>query len=49
VQYGAQNGNWSSYFAAQGLTDDGWRQKSPAKLGRIPSGGGWASPPDDFM
>ncbi len=35
MQYGAEMGNWGIYVAAQGLTDDGWRQKSPAKLGRF--------------
>lgn len=35
VQYGVQKDNWSAYFAAQGLTDDGWRQSSPTKLGRF--------------
>lgn len=35
VQYGAEMGNWGIYVAAQGLTDDGWRLRSPAKLGRF--------------
>jgi iron complex outermembrane receptor protein len=35
MQYGAEMGNWGIYVAAQGLSDDGWRQKSPAKLGRF--------------
>jgi iron complex outermembrane receptor protein len=48
VQYGAQNGNWSSYFAAQGLTDDGWRQKSPAKLGRFYGDVGWRDDRAEF-
>lgn len=35
LQYGAQNGNWSTYIAAQALSEDGWRQASPTKLGRF--------------
>jgi iron complex outermembrane receptor protein len=35
LQYGAEMGNWGIYIAAQGLNDDGWRLKSPARLGRI--------------
>jgi iron complex outermembrane receptor protein len=35
LQYGAEMGNWGVYIAAQGLTDNGWRQASPSKLGRF--------------
>ena len=35
MQYGGQVGNWSTYVAAQALSDSGWRQSSPAKLGRF--------------
>lgn len=35
VQYGAEMGNWGVYVAAQGLTDDGWRLRSPSRLGRF--------------
>lgn len=41
VQYGAQNGPYAIYLAAQGLTDDGWRLKSPTKLGRFYGDLGW--------
>lgn len=35
TQYGGQVGNWSTYIAAQALSENGWRQLSPAKLGRF--------------
>ena len=35
VQYGVQKGDWSAYFAAQGMNDDGWRLKSGAELARV--------------
>lgn len=35
LQYGAEMGNWGVYIAAQGYNEDGWRLKSPAKLGRF--------------
>lgn len=41
LQYGAEMGNWGVYIAAQGLTDDGWRRQSPAKLGRFFGDIGW--------
>ena len=41
VQYGVQKGDWSAYFAGQGVSDDGWRQKSDAKLGRFYGDIGW--------
>ncbi|MDB5634835.1 MAG: TonB-dependent receptor, partial [Tardiphaga sp.] len=41
LQYGAEMGNWSTYIAAQGLTDNGWRQASPSKLGRFYGDIGW--------
>jgi len=41
TQYGAEFGNWSTYFAAQALSDQGWRKKSPAKLGRFYGDVGW--------
>jgi iron complex outermembrane receptor protein len=41
VQYGVQKGPYALYLAAQGLHDDGWRQKSPTDLGRFYSDLGW--------
>ncbi|HEY0330212.1 MAG TPA: TonB-dependent receptor [Rhodopseudomonas sp.] len=41
MQYGAESGNWSTYLAAQALTDNGWRQASPAKIGRFYGDLGW--------
>ncbi|MFX6119145.1 hypothetical protein ABTE85_23025, partial [Acinetobacter baumannii] len=35
LQFGAESGNWSTYIAAQGMQDHGWRQKSPTQLGRF--------------
>jgi iron complex outermembrane receptor protein len=35
LQYGAEMGNWGIYIAAQGQNEDGWRLKSPSKLGRF--------------
>lgn len=41
VQYGQTNGTWSSYFAAQGLDDHGWRYKSGTSLARMYGDVGW--------
>src|SRR5262249_53941473 len=41
VQYGGISGPYSLYIAAQGINDEGWRQKSPATLGRVYSDFGW--------
>ncbi len=41
AQYGAVNGPYSLYLAAQAMHDDGWRQKSPANVGRFYSDAGW--------
>ena len=41
LQYGAESGNWSTYIAAQGMQDHGWRQKSPTTLGRFYGDIGW--------
>ena len=41
AQYGAMNGPYSLYLAAQAMHDDGWRQKSPANVGRFYSDVGW--------
>src|SRR4051812_12689355 len=41
VQYGAQSGPFALYLNAQGLTDQGWRRKSPAHLGRFYGDFGW--------
>jgi iron complex outermembrane receptor protein len=43
AQYGAEIGNYSAYFAAQGLRDGGWRFKSPADIARIYGDVGWRS------
>ena len=48
MQYGAQMGNWSAYFAAQGLNDDGWRQKSPTSLARMYGDIGWRNDQMEF-
>ena len=41
VQYGAQKGDVAVYVAAQGLRDDGWRDKSPSEIGRFYLDLGW--------
>src|SRR6267378_2950401 len=41
AQYGAQFGNYSAYFAAQGLHDGGWRFQSPADVARLYADFGW--------
>jgi iron complex outermembrane receptor protein len=41
AQYGAQFGNYSAYFAAQGLHDGGWRFQSPADIARLYADFGW--------
>ncbi|MBB5045710.1 iron complex outermembrane receptor protein [Rhodopseudomonas rhenobacensis] len=41
MQYGVESGNWSTYIAAQAMTDNGWRQASPAKIGRFYGDVGW--------
>src|SRR5262249_50069216 len=35
LQYGARLGDVGFYLAAQGLRDDGWRDRSPAEFGRL--------------
>jgi iron complex outermembrane recepter protein len=35
LQYGVQAGDFASYIAADGLNEDGWRQRSPSELRRI--------------
>ncbi len=41
VQYGGQKDNWSTYLAAQGIADEGWRQRSPSELARFYGDIGW--------
>ena len=41
TQYGAQFGNWSTYFAAEAFREQGWRTASPAKVGRFYGDVGW--------
>lgn len=41
LQYGAQKGDFALYVAAQGLRDDGWRDKSPTDIGRLYMDLGW--------
>jgi iron complex outermembrane receptor protein len=48
MQYGAEFGNWSTYFAAQGSHDNGWRQKSPSTLGRFYGDIGWRDDKAEF-
>lgn len=48
VQYGVEQGNWSTYVAAQGMRDDGWRQASPAKTGRFYGDVGWRDDRAEF-
>lgn len=48
VQYGVQKDNWSTYIAAQGLDEDGWRQKSPATVGRFYGDIGWRNDISEF-
>lgn len=48
VQYGAQKGDWSAYFSAQGMNDDGWRVKSPTELARMYADIGWRNDQAEF-
>lgn len=41
VQYGAHRHDVAVYVAAQGLSEDGWRQHSPAQLARLYADFGW--------
>ncbi len=41
VQYGGQKGPFSIYLAAQGVSDDGWRVKSPTEIARFYGDLGW--------
>lgn len=41
LQYGAQTGDLALYVAAQGLRDDGWRDRSPTDIGRLYLDLGW--------
>jgi iron complex outermembrane recepter protein len=41
LQYGARRRDFAVYLAAQGLRDDGWRDKSPAEVGRLFMDLGW--------
>jgi iron complex outermembrane recepter protein len=41
LHYGAQKGDVAVYVAAQGLRDDGWRDKSPTDIGRLYMDLGW--------
>jgi len=43
AQYGVQIGDYSGYFAAQGLRDGGWRFQSPADITRLYADFGWKS------
>ena len=43
AQYGVQIGDYSAYFAAQGLRDGGWRFQSPADIARLYADLGWKS------
>src|SRR5215831_17398616 len=36
LQYGARNGEWGLYLAAEGLKDDGWRASTAISAGRAP-------------
>lgn len=47
-QYGGQTGNWSTYMAAQGLHDDGWRKSSSTVLGRFYGDVGWRDDRAEF-
>ena len=41
LQYGVRNGEWATYLAAQGVTDDGWRYQSPSRIARFYGDLGW--------
>jgi iron complex outermembrane recepter protein len=41
LQYGAKRGDFALYAAAQGLREDGWRDKSAADIGRFYLDLGW--------
>ena len=41
VQYGARRDDVAVYVAAQGLSEEGWRQNSPAQLARFYADIGW--------
>jgi iron complex outermembrane recepter protein len=41
LQYGAQQGNFGVYIAAQAAREDGWRLHSPSELGRVYADFGW--------
>src|SRR3981081_694720 len=41
LQYGVGNGEWAAYLAAQGVTDDGWRYRSPSRIARFYGDLGW--------
>ena len=48
LQYGAEMGSWSTYIAAQAVQDHGWRQASPATLGRFYGDVGYRDDRSDF-
>ena len=41
VQFGKQRDDVAVYVAAQGLTEQGWRQHSPTRLARLYADVGW--------
>jgi len=48
TEYGVQSGNRAFYIAAKGLTEGGWRQHSPSRLGQIFADAGWRSDGGEF-
>jgi outer membrane receptor protein involved in Fe transport len=48
AEYGVESGNLGFYVAANGLTDDGWRQHSPSRLGQLFADAGWRSGGGDY-
>jgi outer membrane receptor protein involved in Fe transport len=47
-EYGVEAGNRAFYIAANALTDDGWRQHSPSRLGQIFADAGLRSDGGEF-
>lgn len=43
LQYGAEKGPFAIYLAAEGLKDDGWRDRSPTDIVRLYMDLGWRS------
>ena len=47
-EYGVASGNLALYIAANGLTENGWRQHSPSRLGQVFADAGWRGGGGEF-